>query len=290
MPAPFVNELCGFREGRTNTSDKSDRFSIDLGNVFFQVLGISEDAGAPASVDKLMTQKMVDDLSIQLRHHAPHLVVSPERSLGTFEQYAHIQAVRDLLDDLERDHTTSLHALAAHVEFLPLSSQELDALNRLVESVETEQYEAERKRRRLMEILGEESLLKLDVAAHRESLHPTSTTDHLVAGFSLKWSLRTDRAQDCRTQGAKMAALRRGRMPHFAAVTMEPRPYFLAILGRGSGDVDCVYHLHLEALAEAIDYTCRTPKRLEARNTFRILREQGRIRDYDELVAYLATL
>ena len=45
-----------------------------------------------------------------------------------------------------------------------------------------------------------------------------------------------------------MAALRRGRMPHFAVVTMEPRPYMLNLLGGGSGDVDCVYHLDLPAL------------------------------------------
>ena len=42
-------------------------------------------------------------------------------------------------------------------------------------------------------------------------------------------------------------------MPHFAVVTMEPRPYMLNLLGGGSGEVDCVYHLDLPALTAAIE-------------------------------------
>jgi hypothetical protein len=110
-------------------------------------------------------------------------------------------------------------------------------------------------RRQIVEDLGEESLLGLDVTLSRPALNP-GLLPHLEAGLSLKWSLRTDRAQDCRSQGAKMSALRRGRMPHFAAVTMEPRPYFLNILGGGSGEIDCVYHLDLPALDLAIEATC----------------------------------
>lgn len=90
-----------------------------------------------------------------------------------------------------------------------------------------------------------------------------------------------------------MTALRRGRMPHFAAVTVEPRPAMLALLGRGSGDIDCVYHLNLPALGTAIDNYCSgsTRKtRLEIRDKFNRLRDQRRLRDYDELRSYLATL
>ncbi|WP_414930013.1 NgoMIV family type II restriction endonuclease [Tsukamurella pseudospumae] len=112
-------------------------------------------------------------------------------------------------------------------------------------------------------------------------------------GLSLKWSLRTDRAQDCRTQGAKLAALRRGRMPHFAAVTIEPRPYMLNLLCGGSGDIDCVYHLDLPALGEAIDSVLRSKRDKKSRNTvdtFDRLIDQRRLRDYDELVRYTLTL
>lgn len=135
-----------------------------------------------------------------------------------------------------------------------------------------------------------ESLLRLDVTV---SDPKAGRLPELEIGLSLKWSLRTDRAQDCRSQGAKLSALRRGRMPHFAAVTMEPRPYMLNLLGGGSGDVDCVYHLHLPALTEAIEAaygkkTEKTSQRIVA--SFERLVEQRRLRDYDELVSYAESL
>ena len=88
-----------------------------------------------------------------------------------------------------------------------------------------------------------------------------------------------------------MAALRRGRMPHFAVVTMEPRPYMLNLLGGGSGEVDCVYHLDLPALTAAIEETCvGNPRRRATLETFNRLVAQRRLRDWDELVEYAETL
>ncbi|WP_260639798.1 NgoMIV family type II restriction endonuclease [Streptomyces angustmyceticus] len=148
------------------------------------------------------------------------------------------------------------------------------------------------RRRPLVDLLGDESLPRLDISVHRSQVPVThSDVPHLVAGLSLKWSLRTDRLQDPRTHGAKMAALRRGRMPHFAAVTMEPRPYFLARLGQGTGDLDCVYHLHLPALVSAVDdFYTGSRSRIKLRDVFRRMVDQRRIRDYDDLVGYLGTL
>ena len=88
-----------------------------------------------------------------------------------------------------------------------------------------------------------------------------------------------------------MSALRRGRMPHFGVVTMEPRPYMLNLLGGGSGDVDCVYHLHLPALTEAVEAVySKGAKRIQGRDQFRRLVDQRRIRDYDQLVAEIAKI
>jgi hypothetical protein len=78
----------------------------------------------------------------------------------------------------------------------------------------------------LVDAVGNESSLRLDIAVHRTVTSPgsASSLDHLVAGLSLKWSLRTDRLQDPLSQAGRMAAVRRGRMPHVAAITIEPRP------------------------------------------------------------------
>ena len=73
----------------------------------------------------------------------------------------------------------------------------------------------------------------------------------LRMALSAKWTLRTDRAQDCVSQGAKLASQKRGRMPHYAVITAEPRPAMLKIPSDGPS-VDCVYHIDLPALDRAL--------------------------------------
>ena len=139
--------------------------------------------------------------------------------------------------------------------------------------------------------MPEEALLTVDltVAERRRT-----GTPHLHVALSAKWTLRTDRAQDCVSQGAKLVSQRRGRMPHFAVVTMETRPSMLKILGDGSGSVDCVYHLDLPSLTAAIDKLANEPRRgsgeWSPQRTFRRLVNQRRIRDYDELVQEVVDL
>lgn len=82
-------------------------------------------------------------------------------------------------------------------------------------------------------------------------------------------------------------------MPHFAAITMEPRPYMLNILGAGSGDIDCIYHLDLPALREAVRNVYGGRHDKSAQRTigmFERLIQQRRLRDYDELVQCVRSL
>ncbi|MDX3383595.1 NgoMIV family type II restriction endonuclease [Streptomyces niveiscabiei] len=302
MPAPFIDSLCGYRDGRPNTSDKNDPGSIALGKIFFEVMGISPDAIPPdqrdqkTAVGTLMNSLLSADLEESLKADSPHLTVEPEKSFSEFEQFTHLTAARDLRSDMTKEVTKAVKELEAYSASAGLDEAVLTKLMGHLESIRQQVAASEERRIELLNLQGEESLLKLDVTIARKltnGLDEATPMRHLVAGLSLKWTLRTDRAQDCRSQGVKMAALRRGRMPHFAAVTMEPRPAMLALLGRGSGDIDCVYHLHLPALSDAIDEYCSgsTHKsRLAIRDNFRRLRDQRRIRDYDELRRYIATL
>lgn len=297
MPAPFAVALCGYRDGRPNTSDAGDKGSVDLGRVFFDAMGVTADASPPAAaVGNLMAAKLSEDLQQHLASRADHLAVVPEQSLVRFEQYSHLSAARELRTDLSADIIRAISALDEFAAGLGAENEFRNALGTRMDRIREEVQRVDDRRRDLLNMLGEESLLKLDVTVSRDvpnPIPPHRPLKHLIAGLSLKWSLRTDRAQDCRSQGAKMGALRRGRMPHFAAVTMEPRPSMLALLCRGSGDVDCVYHLHLPALAQAIDDYCSgttRPARLAIRDNFNRLRDQRRLRDYDELRDYLTTL
>lgn len=77
----------------------------------------------------------------------------------------------------------------------------------------------------------------------------------LHASVSAKWTMRSDRAQNSRTEALNLIRNRKGHLPHIVVVTGEPLPSRLASLALGTGDIDCVYHFALpELLAAARDY------------------------------------
>lgn len=74
----------------------------------------------------------------------------------------------------------------------------------------------------------------------------------LHASISCKWTIRSDRSQNTRTEALNLIRNRKGRLPHVVAVTAEPLPSRLATLALGTGDLDCVYHFALPELRNAI--------------------------------------
>lgn len=73
------------------------------------------------------------------------------------------------------------------------------------------------------------------------------------ASISAKWTMRSDRAQNSRTEALNLIRNRKGRLPHIVVVTGEPLPSRLASLALGTGDIDCVYHFALYELLEAVN-------------------------------------
>lgn len=73
----------------------------------------------------------------------------------------------------------------------------------------------------------------------------------LHASVSTKWTLRSDRAQNARSEALNLIRNRKGRTPHIVLVTGEPTPSRLASIALGTGDMDCVYHIALYELVEA---------------------------------------
>jgi hypothetical protein len=74
----------------------------------------------------------------------------------------------------------------------------------------------------------------------------------LHATISCKWTMRSDRAQNIRTEALNLIRNRKGPTPHIVAVTAEPLPTRVASLALGTGDLDCVYHFALPELREAV--------------------------------------
>ena len=74
----------------------------------------------------------------------------------------------------------------------------------------------------------------------------------LHASISCKWTIRSDRAQNARSEALNLIRNRKGRLPHVVVVTAEPTPSRLASIALGTGDIDCVYHFALYELQKTV--------------------------------------
>jgi hypothetical protein len=99
--------------------------------------------------------------------------------------------------------------------------------------------------------LGRDYLITPDVCV---TLLPEngSGQSFLHAAVSCKWTIRSDRVQNIRHENNQMIRHRRARLPHLVTVTAEPLPSRLASIARGTGEVDAVYHIAFDELADAV--------------------------------------
>lgn len=91
------------------------------------------------------------------------------------------------------------------------------------------------------------------VANHTSIRRANNLKPILHASVSCKWTLRSDRAQNARSEALNLIRNRKGRLPHTVVVTAEPTPGRIASLALGTGDLDCVYHIALPELRAAIE-------------------------------------
>lgn len=101
----------------------------------------------------------------------------------------------------------------------------------------------------------------------------------LHASISAKWTMRSDRAQNSRTEALGLIRNRKGRLPHIVVVTGEPMPNRIASLAMGTGDIDCVYHF---ALYELIDAVAATGEET-AMEMLKMLIDGRRLKDISDL-------
>ena len=97
-------------------------------------------------------------------------------------------------------------------------------------------------------IVDEDYATKADIrkmgGRHKPILH---------ASISAKFTMRSDRAQNSRTEALNLIRNRKGHLPHIVVVTAEPMPNRIASLALGTGDIDCVYHFALPELVRAVE-------------------------------------
>lgn len=154
----------------------------------------------------------------------------------------------------------------------------------------------------LAAVLGNDYMVAPDVIVYRELYEDKELNEPLVvvdestarkadlravnggkpilhASVSAKWTMRSDRAQNSRTEALNLIRNRKGNLPHIVVVTGEPAPSRLASLALGTGDIDCLYHFALYELLESVkEYGAD-----DAENLLKTLVEGKRLKDISDL-------
>jgi len=106
----------------------------------------------------------------------------------------------------------------------------------------------------------------------------------LHASISCKWTIRSDRTQNSRSEALNLIRNRKGHAPHIVVVTAEPLPSRLASIALGTGDIDCVYHFALPELTESV----RQLQLADSSELLQTLVQGKRLRDISDLPLDLA--
>ncbi len=167
----WITEPLGWRDsGNPNTSDANDIGSIRLGTAFLRALGVPAEKEAPADAGPRLARLVHADL---VRHCQGELSPHEDASIDRFEQYAHLRAINDLIAFVP----DARKGLVAHERELQLRCSELTdgvkgwpqrRLHRAVSRVSEDVAHLER----LTGELGEESVLKVDLAISQPSPPP----------------------------------------------------------------------------------------------------------------------
>lgn len=103
------------------------------------------------------------------------------------------------------------------------------------------------------EINASQCIIDADVGKMADIRKANGGKPILHASVSAKFTMRSDRAQNSRTEALNLIRNRKGHLPHIVVVTAEPMPNRLASLALGTGDIDCVYHFALDELIRAVN-------------------------------------
>lgn len=221
--------------GVPSNADKDSKISVELASSILELIGDARTAdklpgqtagagfeGVCAAFVKLCFERMA-----HLRPGA--FIVEKGGGIARFDQYAHL----DELEAIAKSNRTIATALGSDYLIKPDV-----VVGRLPESDDA---------------INAKGLLVDSNSARLTSLRAENQGQPILhASISCKWTLRSDRAQNARSEGLNLVRNRKGRLPHIAVITGEPMPSRIASLALGTGDIDCVYHFALPELREAL--------------------------------------
>jgi hypothetical protein len=262
-------------EGIPNIADRGSKSSISISRLIVDNIGASikrvKDAGQTSGHQ--FEGSMSDFLRatfIKLNHLRPgRWLVLPDGisaiDLTHYEQYAHLGQLNAVLKQHPELQATLGSEYLIKPDVVVLRAAEDDeTINKPLAVVD-------------------EQACRLSPMRSSNSRHePNTTIWFLHASISCKWTLRSDRAQNARSEALNLIRSRKGRVPHIAAVTAEPLPMRLASLAMGSSDLNCVYHVALHELTDAVHHYA-SEGNSEQKDTLDMLVEGRRLRDISDL-------
>lgn len=210
-----------------------------------------------------ITRTFLETTFLQLSALRPgKWVFNPEsKSLGRFEQYSHLAQLAEIAKKTPEIAASLGHDYVISPDVVILRMPEPDS------------------------VINQPRLVVDSTVGLRSPIRRAFNQASLLhASISCKWTLRSDRAQNARSEALNLIRNRKGRAPHIAVVTGEPLPSRIASLALGTGDIDCVYHFALPELIQAV----RQPELEEAANLVRIMVDGKRLKDIADLPLDLA--
>jgi len=263
----FQNE-----KGVPSNADAAQESSVKLALGILKRLG-SETVGArlagqmSGNAFEDITAKFLGETLVRLDHLRPgHFEVNRITARGgsplsSFEQYAH-------LADIKKASSGNLQLAAALGNDYTITPD--------IVIVREVKADAE---------INSKGWLVNEKVGRRSSLRASGGGKPLLhASISCKWTLRSDRAQNARSEALNLIRNRKGRLPHIVLVTGEPSPSRLGSIAIGTGDIDCVYHFALPELVESVGESGSK----KAQELMAILVEGKRLRDIADLPLDLA--
>lgn len=208
-----------------------------------------------------ITRSFLEDSFSYLQHIRPgRWRVSVHDKVSDFDQYKHLGELAKMVDENKLLKTTlGDYVISPDVIIArhPLSDDEINQAASVLDDESLSEYTP-------LRVKNNSSLL-------------------LHASISCKWTLRSDRSQNARTEGLNLIRNRKGHTPHIVVVTGEPVPSRIASLALGTGDIDCVYHFALHELVESVKKEDETTVEL-----LDMMTEGRRLRDISDLPFDLA--
>lgn len=256
-----------------NFADCGSRSSVLIANGIVEALRIPRQKSrsipgqrAGALFEKL-TCKFIEHAFTAISHMRPGKwkYLTSQTQISGFAQYRHLKVLDDLVRD-NRDLSTALgyDYLVTPDIIVARSTVSRDDVNG--QAV----------------VLNRQDLATLTsfLESNRSPALP-----FLHASISCKWTIRSDRSQNTRTEALNLIRNRKGRLPHIVAVTAEPLPMRIASLALGTGDLDCVYHIALDELKTVCEALPSCEDQAEMLST---MIDGDRLRDISDLPFDLA--